>query len=132
MKLAKDYLNWGSRVIDSFETETRKKSFPEDNTSSSSIRIIEMPYRNVNVITATGGMNNNPIIRVITVKGIEKYNKIIILAKAAIFNFILLSIVMVYPVKLMPQGLYKIYDFMYCQVVDDLTEPDFKILKLTF
>ena len=90
-----------------------------------------MPCRNVYAIAATGGMNNNPIIRVITVKGIEKYNKIIILAKAAIFNFILLSIIMIYPVKPIPQGLYKIYDFKYCLVVDDLTEPDFKILKLT-
>ena len=131
MNLVKAYLNWGSSVIYSFETEIRKKSFPEGSASSSSLRIIEMPSSNVYAMTATGGMNNSPVIRVITVKGIEKYNKIIILAKAAIFNLILLSIIMVYPDKLIPQGLYKIYDFRYCQVVDHLTEPDFKMLNLT-
>ena len=111
MNLVKAYLNCGSRVIYSFETEIRKKSFPEDSTASSSLRIIDMPSRNVYAITATGGMNKSPAIRVKTVKGSEKHSKIIILIKAAIFNFVLLSIVMVYPVKLIPQGLYKIYHF---------------------
>lgn len=94
MNFVKAYLNCGSSVIDSFETEIRKKSFPEDRTLSNSLRIIEMPSSSVYVITATGGMNNSPIIRVMTVKGIDKYSKIIILIMAAIFNFIILSIVM--------------------------------------
>lgn len=110
MNLVKAYLNWGSSVIYSFETEIRKKSFPEDSVSSNSLRIIKTPSINVYAITASGGMNNNPVIRAMTVKGIEKYSKIIIMIKAAIFNFISLSTIISYPVKHIPQGLYKIYD----------------------
>jgi len=116
LNLVKAYLNCGSRVIYSFETDIRKKSFPEDTTASNSLRIIEMPSSNVYAITAIGGMNNSPVIRAITVKGNEKYSKIIILIKAAIIKFILLSIVMIYPVKRIPQGLYKIYDFRFLKL----------------
>jgi len=103
----KSYLNCGSRVIYSFETEISKKSFPEESIASSSLWIIDMPSRNVYTKTATGGMNNSPIIRVMTDREIEKYNKIIIQRKDAILNFILLFIVMVYHVKLIPRDYIK-------------------------
>lgn len=105
-------MNCGSRVIYSFETEIRKKSFPDGSISFNSLWIIEMPSSNVYAITATGGMNNSPVISAMTVKGIEKYSKIIIPIRAAIINFIFLSIIMIYPVKPITKGLYKIYDFI--------------------
>ncbi len=88
-----------------------RKSFPEDNTASISLRSIWMPCRDIYTITANGGMNNNPSIRIIKVHEIETYNKIIILKKTATFNFIVLFIITGRPTSPIPQGLYKMYLF---------------------
>lgn len=61
--------------------------------ASNSLRSIGVPSRKVYAITANGGMNNNPSIRINTVHEIEIYKKIIILKKTATFNFIVLFII---------------------------------------
>ena len=117
------YLNCGSSVIYSFETEIRKKSFPEDKTASISFRSIGVPCMNVYTITANGGTNNNPSIRIITVNEIETYNKIIILKKTA--TFIGLFIITGRPTNPIQQGLYKMYllhnDYFKCYALANQT-----------
>jgi len=65
------YLNCGSSVIYFLEMEIMRKSFPEDTAASNSLRIILIPFIDVYIITANGGMNTNPSIRIIIVHEIE-------------------------------------------------------------